>query len=210
MAGVSCVCQKRGTKRRVKSRGNGSMGVASERAVSIPQITYDHIDDAVEKKDASFFLEQPRGSVEGNPVKGPHCSHVSIMCSDSYRLISNRCSLTYFICSLWRPLSPTGFSSSISQTSQPAKITHERSKPRFITAQSDWLHFGCLHNRGFIQNLTPQNAMFCGGVSEEGVSLLNCIGYVASISLPFLIQFQASWQRSQGHVEHTRRTELLQ
>lgn len=56
---------KRGTKRRLKSRGNGSMGVPSERAVSIPQITYDHIDDSMEKKDVSFFLEEPRGAVEG-------------------------------------------------------------------------------------------------------------------------------------------------
>ena len=40
------------------------MGVASERALSIPQITYDHIEDSEEKKDASFF-EEPRGAVEG-------------------------------------------------------------------------------------------------------------------------------------------------
>ncbi|XP_034031351.1 potassium voltage-gated channel subfamily KQT member 1 [Thalassophryne amazonica] len=53
--------QKKGTKRRLKSsRGNGS-----ERAVSIPQITYDHIDESVEKKDVSFFLDEPRGTVEG-------------------------------------------------------------------------------------------------------------------------------------------------
>ncbi|XP_042267139.1 potassium voltage-gated channel subfamily KQT member 1 isoform X2 [Thunnus maccoyii] len=56
---------KKGTKRRLKSRGNGSMGVASERAVSIPQITYDHIDDSTEKKDVSFFMEEQRGTVEG-------------------------------------------------------------------------------------------------------------------------------------------------
>lgn len=59
------VCQKKGTKRRLKSKGIGSMGVASERAVSIPQITYDHIDDSEEKKDVSFFLEEPRGTAEG-------------------------------------------------------------------------------------------------------------------------------------------------
>ncbi|XP_044050327.1 potassium voltage-gated channel subfamily KQT member 1 isoform X3 [Siniperca chuatsi] len=53
---------KKGTKRRLKSRGNGSMVVASERAVSIPQII---IDDSVEKKDVSFFLEEPREAVEG-------------------------------------------------------------------------------------------------------------------------------------------------
>ncbi|XP_008292964.1 potassium voltage-gated channel subfamily KQT member 1 [Stegastes partitus] len=56
---------KKGTKRRLKPRGNGAMGVSSERAVSIPQITYDHIDDSVEKKDVSFFLEEPRATVEG-------------------------------------------------------------------------------------------------------------------------------------------------
>ncbi|XP_039663671.1 potassium voltage-gated channel subfamily KQT member 1 isoform X2 [Perca fluviatilis] len=56
---------KKGTKRRLKSRGNGSMGVVSERAVSIPQITYDHIDDSEQKKGGSFFQEEPRGAVEG-------------------------------------------------------------------------------------------------------------------------------------------------
>ncbi|XP_051237485.1 potassium voltage-gated channel subfamily KQT member 1 isoform X3 [Dicentrarchus labrax] len=56
---------KRGTKRRLKSRRNGSLGVASDRAVSIPQITYDHIDDSEEKKDVSFFHEEPRGDIEG-------------------------------------------------------------------------------------------------------------------------------------------------
>ncbi|XP_068170103.1 potassium voltage-gated channel subfamily KQT member 1 [Antennarius striatus] len=56
---------RRGPKRRLKSRGNGSMGVASERAVSIPQITYDHIDDSEDKKDVPFFQEEPRGMAEG-------------------------------------------------------------------------------------------------------------------------------------------------
>ena len=45
------------------------MGVASERAVSIPQITYDHIDDSTEKKDVSFFMEEQRGTVEGNTLE---------------------------------------------------------------------------------------------------------------------------------------------
>uniref|UniRef100_A0A3P8SCE5 Potassium voltage-gated channel subfamily KQT member 1 n=1 Tax=Amphiprion percula TaxID=161767 RepID=A0A3P8SCE5_AMPPE len=53
------VAAKKGTKRRLKPRGNGAMSVASERAVSIPQITYDHIDESSEKKDVSFFLEEP-------------------------------------------------------------------------------------------------------------------------------------------------------
>ncbi|XP_049579591.1 potassium voltage-gated channel subfamily KQT member 1 isoform X2 [Syngnathus scovelli] len=57
---------KKGPKRRLKSlRGNGSFGVSSERAVSIPQITYDHIDDSAEKKDVSFFAEEPTSTVEG-------------------------------------------------------------------------------------------------------------------------------------------------
>ncbi|XP_041854079.1 potassium voltage-gated channel subfamily KQT member 1 isoform X2 [Melanotaenia boesemani] len=56
---------KKGTKRRLKSRGIGSLGVASERALSIPQITYDHIDDTGAKKEVPFFLEEPRGTVEG-------------------------------------------------------------------------------------------------------------------------------------------------
>ncbi|XP_070828291.1 potassium voltage-gated channel subfamily KQT member 1 [Chaetodon trifascialis] len=78
---------KRGPKRRVKPRGNGSMGVASERAVSIPQITYDHIDDSVEKKDVSFFQETgpPHHSwssftlsCPGSPVKRNHDNSTSI------------------------------------------------------------------------------------------------------------------------------------
>ncbi|XP_061577092.1 potassium voltage-gated channel subfamily KQT member 1 isoform X2 [Cololabis saira] len=56
---------KKGTKRRPKSRGMGSMGVASERTLSIPQITYDHIEDSVEKKGVSFFHEESSGTVEG-------------------------------------------------------------------------------------------------------------------------------------------------
>ncbi|XP_045893153.1 potassium voltage-gated channel subfamily KQT member 1 isoform X1 [Micropterus dolomieu] len=72
---------KKATKRRLKSRGNGSMVVASERAVSIPQII---IDDSVEKKDVSFFLEEPREAVEGinrmfrQKVKRNHDNNSSI------------------------------------------------------------------------------------------------------------------------------------
>ncbi|XP_047453019.1 potassium voltage-gated channel subfamily KQT member 1 isoform X2 [Mugil cephalus] len=75
---------KKGTKRRLKCRGNGSMGVASERAVSIPQITYDHIDDSEEKKDVSFFVSEPTGTVEGitrifrQTVKKSHDNNTSI------------------------------------------------------------------------------------------------------------------------------------
>lgn len=64
-----CFYQKRNTKRRLKPRGDAA---ASERAVSIPQITYDHIDDSEEKRDVSFCLvqEEQSGSVEGEaPVQ---------------------------------------------------------------------------------------------------------------------------------------------
>lgn len=47
------------------------MGVNSERAVSIPQITYDHIEDSSVKKDVSFYAEEPRGTVEGNTLERP-------------------------------------------------------------------------------------------------------------------------------------------
>ena len=74
---VSPVRQKKGPKRRPKSRRMGSMGVASERAISIPQITYDHIDDSVEKKDVSLFLEEQKGTAEGNS------SQISVTCKHS-------------------------------------------------------------------------------------------------------------------------------
>lgn len=66
---VSSLYQKKGTKRRLKSKGTGSMGMTSERAVSIPQITYDHIDDSEEKKDVTFFLEEPRETAEGKVLQ---------------------------------------------------------------------------------------------------------------------------------------------
>ncbi|XP_061629569.1 potassium voltage-gated channel subfamily KQT member 1 isoform X3 [Phyllopteryx taeniolatus] len=76
---------KKGPKRRLKSmRGNGSIDVSSERAVSIPQITYDHINDSVEKNDVSFFMEEPSGTVEGitrmfqQTVKRRHGDSMSI------------------------------------------------------------------------------------------------------------------------------------
>ncbi|XP_037398476.1 potassium voltage-gated channel subfamily KQT member 1 [Pygocentrus nattereri] len=49
-------------KRRLKStRDNGSLGTAGEKALSIPQITYDHIDDKEDKREVPFFLEEPPG-----------------------------------------------------------------------------------------------------------------------------------------------------
>lgn len=73
------------------------MGVASERAVSIPQITYDHIDDSEKKKDVSFFQEEPRGSVDGNRNEALFLLYFTVS-----SLISNTCqwslSLTgYFV-----------------------------------------------------------------------------------------------------------------
>ncbi|CAL8260934.1 unnamed protein product [Merluccius merluccius] len=58
---------KRGTRKRLKlTRGMSSMGVSTERAVSIPRITYDHIEESEEKKDMSFFLaESPAGTEDG-------------------------------------------------------------------------------------------------------------------------------------------------
>lgn len=55
------------------------MGVASERAVSIPQITYDHIVDPEEKKDVRFFQDGKRGSVEGNVMTTLCSEHADVM-----------------------------------------------------------------------------------------------------------------------------------
>ncbi len=87
---VFSVHQKRGPKRRLKARGNGSMGVASERAVSIPQITYDHIDDSVEKKDVSFFQDEQRGGVEGKILQRVLLIYYcSVQCLNQYEIYIN-------------------------------------------------------------------------------------------------------------------------
>ncbi|KAL2093885.1 hypothetical protein ACEWY4_011197 [Coilia grayii] len=49
-------------KRKLRSRDNGSFSAGGDKPLSIPQITYDHIDDKDEKKDMPFFLEEPTGS----------------------------------------------------------------------------------------------------------------------------------------------------
>ncbi|XP_062403902.1 potassium voltage-gated channel subfamily KQT member 1 [Sardina pilchardus] len=46
-------------KRKLRSRDNGSFSTAGDKPLSIPQITYDHIDEKDEKKDMPFFLEEP-------------------------------------------------------------------------------------------------------------------------------------------------------
>ncbi|KAF4081515.1 hypothetical protein AMELA_G00162150 [Ameiurus melas] len=49
-------------RRRLKStRDNGSLGTSGEKALSIPQITYDHIDDKEDKREVPFFLEESTG-----------------------------------------------------------------------------------------------------------------------------------------------------
>ncbi|KAK1888044.1 Potassium voltage-gated channel subfamily KQT member 1, partial [Dissostichus eleginoides] len=67
---------RRGTKRGRKSRGNGSMGLATDKAVSIPQITYDHIDDSEEKKDVPYFLGGQRDNTEAD--KPVHVSFIEL------------------------------------------------------------------------------------------------------------------------------------
>ncbi|KAJ8411185.1 hypothetical protein AAFF_G00171910 [Aldrovandia affinis] len=54
----------RRSKRKPKPpRDNGLVGTINlaDKALSIPQITYDHIEDREEKKEAPFFLEEPAG-----------------------------------------------------------------------------------------------------------------------------------------------------
>lgn len=55
------------------------MGVASEQAVSIPQITYDHIDDTEEKKDVTFLQDGKQGSIEGNVITALCSEHADVM-----------------------------------------------------------------------------------------------------------------------------------
>lgn len=45
--------------------GNGSAPVINpgENSLSIPQITYDHIDEQEDKKDVSFYIDEPRGNL---------------------------------------------------------------------------------------------------------------------------------------------------
>ncbi|KAK1789712.1 hypothetical protein P4O66_015608, partial [Electrophorus voltai] len=49
-------------RRRLKSmRDNGSLGSAGEKSLSIPQITYDHIDDKEDKREEPLLNEEPSG-----------------------------------------------------------------------------------------------------------------------------------------------------
>lgn len=55
--------QNRRYRRRLKStRDNGSLGNSGEKALAIPQITYDHIDEKEDKREVSFFLEESTGT----------------------------------------------------------------------------------------------------------------------------------------------------
>ncbi|XP_026875768.2 potassium voltage-gated channel subfamily KQT member 1 [Electrophorus electricus] len=53
-------------RRRLKSmRDNGSLGSAGEKSLSIPQITYDHIDDKEDKREEPLLNEEPSGTLAG-------------------------------------------------------------------------------------------------------------------------------------------------
>lgn len=126
------------------------MGVASERAVSIPQITYDHIDDSEEKKDATFFRDEQRGSVEGNIPGWLLYYEVSMLIS-------------------WRRFFPLAtHSTGVPQTSLHAFLLKTQTPCQYNARKGStlfpvwfsWPHFTPLINRDFIVNLTPPNAMF--------------------------------------------------
>ncbi|XP_053541912.1 potassium voltage-gated channel subfamily KQT member 1 [Ictalurus punctatus] len=69
--------QNRRYRRRLKStRDNGSLGTSGEKSLSIPQITYDHIDDKEDKREVPFFLEESTGITKIFRQTGePHISH---------------------------------------------------------------------------------------------------------------------------------------
>ncbi|XP_060770546.1 potassium voltage-gated channel subfamily KQT member 1 isoform X2 [Neoarius graeffei] len=59
-------------RRRLKStRDNGSLGNSGEKALSIPQITYDHTDDKENKREGNFFLEESTGITKMFRQTGP-------------------------------------------------------------------------------------------------------------------------------------------
>ncbi|XP_031420789.1 potassium voltage-gated channel subfamily KQT member 1 isoform X1 [Clupea harengus] len=68
-------------KRKLRSRDNGSFSSAGDKPLSIPQITYDHIDDKDEKKDVPFFLEEPTGITRMLKQTDPHHSWSSFTLS---------------------------------------------------------------------------------------------------------------------------------
>lgn len=125
------------------------MGVASERAVSIPQITYDHIDDSEEKKDVAFFQDEQRGSVEGN-IPGM----IAVLWSEHADIMT--------------PVLSAPYSTGVPQTSPHACVLKTQSTCQYNARKGStlfpvwfsWPHFTPLINRDFIVNLTPPNAMF--------------------------------------------------
>lgn len=121
------------------------MGVASERAVSIPQITYDHIDDTKGKKDVTFFQDGKRGSVEGNVI--------AALCSEHTDLMTAVISTCYV--PDWSSTNILACFPSESTVSLP--VQHMKSLSPVSSSADLILH---LINRHFIVNLTPQNAMF--------------------------------------------------
>lgn len=115
------------------------MGVASEQAVSIPQITYDHIDDTEEKKDVTFFQDGKQESVEGNVITQLCSEHADVMTAVISSCYIPQTSLHAF---LLKAQSACQYMKSLSSVSSSADLI---------------LH---LINRHFIVNLTPQNAMY--------------------------------------------------
>ncbi|KAI1882510.1 hypothetical protein AGOR_G00251500 [Albula goreensis] len=57
------ILSRRSKRKSKPSRDNGSVGTVNltDKALSIPQITFDHIDDKDEKKEPPFFPEEPTG-----------------------------------------------------------------------------------------------------------------------------------------------------
>lgn len=98
------------------------MGVASERAVSIPQITYDHINDTEEKKDVAFFQDGKRGSVEGNAIPAWARWHHD---TTYFRLLRTRLDFHKHRCmlSFWSTVGlPVGHMKSLSPVSSSADL----------------------------------------------------------------------------------------
>lgn len=137
------------------------MEAASERAVSIPQITYDHIDDTEEKKDVTFFQDGKRGSVEGNVM--------TALCSEHADVLTAVVSTCYV--PDWSSTNITACFPSGSTVSLP--VQHVKSLSPVSSSADLILHF---INRHFIVNLTPQNAMFFG----ECAFFYTCQGHLAS------------------------------
>lgn len=134
------------------------MGVASERAVSIPQITYDHIEDSQEKKDVSFFQEEPQGTVEGKE----HCLHVPVLCSVEVDIkYLSKVSATCRQSEAFK-LYCMVFFHQLRHVNEPRLYMKALGRVLLLRVSTDLIP---LSSRILIQSLTPQNAVFF----EKGV-----------------------------------------